>query len=163
MSASTPTLDSLAARGARFSHATTPVPTTLPAVTSLLTGLYPTRHGVRDNGAFRLPEEQLTLAEVLHGQGYETAAFIAAFVLDRQFGLAQGFDQFDDLDAVRAGVHAHATVAPGTEPARFLRPSQADRCRDTREHEEERARREPGAARSHSDRLLQERTSPRRE
>ena len=63
-----------------------------------MTGNYPPVHGVRDNGTYRLPEEQLTLAEVLDGQGYETAAFIGAFVLDRDFGIAQGFDTYDDGD-----------------------------------------------------------------
>ncbi len=90
----TPHLDRLAERGVNFTRARTSVPLTLPAHASIMTGNYPPVHGVRDNGAFRLPEEQLTLAELLRGRGYETAAFIGAFVLDRQFGLAQGFDHF---------------------------------------------------------------------
>ncbi len=93
--ASTPTLDSLAARGARFSHATTPVPTTLPAVTSLLTGLYPTRHGVRDNGRFRLEASFETLAERFRAAGWRTGAVLASAVLEKERGLAQGFESWD--------------------------------------------------------------------
>ena len=94
----TPHLDRLARGGVNFTRARTSVPLTLPAHASILTGNYPPVHGVRDNGSYRLPEEQLTLAEVLHGQGYETAAFIGAFVLDRDFGIAQGFDVYDEGD-----------------------------------------------------------------
>ena len=92
----TPHLDRLSAGGVNFKRARTSVPLTLPAHASIMTGNYPPVHGVRDNGAYRLPEEQSTLAEILHGQGFETAAFIGAFVLDRQFGLAQGFDHYDE-------------------------------------------------------------------
>jgi choline-sulfatase len=92
----TPHLDRLAQGGVNFTSARTSVPLTLPAHASIMTGNYPPVHGVRDNGAFRLSDEQLTLAEVLRREGYETAAFIGAFVLDRQFGLAQGFDDYDE-------------------------------------------------------------------
>src|SRR5262249_54293463 len=73
--------DGLAARGLRFSDATTVTPLTLPAHASLMTGTFPSRHGVRDNGGFRLGDDQLTLAEVLRARGYRTGGFIAAFVL----------------------------------------------------------------------------------
>ncbi|MDH3812886.1 MAG: sulfatase-like hydrolase/transferase [Acidobacteriota bacterium] len=94
--AQTPHLDRLARAGVNFTRARTSVPLTLPAHASIMTGNYPPVHGVRDNGSYRLPQEQLTLAEVLDGHGYETAAFIGAFVLDRDFGLAQGFDVYDE-------------------------------------------------------------------
>jgi arylsulfatase A-like enzyme/Tfp pilus assembly protein PilF len=96
--AQTPHLDRLARSGVNFTRARTSVPLTLPAHASIMTGNYPPVHGVRDNGSYRLPEEQLTLAEVLDRHGYETAAFIGAFVLDRSFGLAQGFDTYDAGD-----------------------------------------------------------------
>jgi len=51
---------------------------------------------VRSNGEYRLPAEQDSLAEVLQARGYRTAAFVASFVLDRRFGLDQGFDHYDD-------------------------------------------------------------------
>jgi arylsulfatase A-like enzyme/Flp pilus assembly protein TadD len=95
---STPHLDGLAAGGVNFTRARTSAPLTLPAHASIMTGTYPPVHGVRDNGSYRLPEDQLALAEVLDEHGYETAAFIGAFVLDRSFGLAQGFDVYDEGD-----------------------------------------------------------------
>ncbi len=93
--AETPHFDSLVERGVRFDVAVTTSPTTLPAHSSLMTGLYPPRHGVRDNGIFRLGAEQVTLAERLHQAGYETAAFVGCFVLDARYGLSQGFDTYD--------------------------------------------------------------------
>jgi choline-sulfatase len=97
--AQTPHLDGLARAGLRFSQATTVVPLTLPAHSSLLTGTFPNWHGVRDNGGFYLGDEQVTLAEVLRERGYRTGGFIGAFVLDSRWGIAQGFDRFfDDFD-----------------------------------------------------------------
>jgi choline-sulfatase len=97
--ARTPRIDALANAGLRFEHATTVVPLTLPAHSSLMTGTFPGWHGVRDNGGFYLDDDQLTLAEVLKEQGYRTGGFIGAFVLDRRWGIAQGFDRyFDEFD-----------------------------------------------------------------
>jgi arylsulfatase A-like enzyme/Tfp pilus assembly protein PilF len=92
----TPNLDGLASRGVNFTRTRTPVPLTLPSHTSIMTSLYPAWHGVRDNGAYHLSEKFTTLAEVLKKQGYTTAAFVGSFVLDHRFGLAQGFDSYDD-------------------------------------------------------------------
>src|SRR5262245_60339898 len=78
----TPTLDTLAARGTRFTHAYAHAPTTLASHTSILTGLRPPSHGVRNNGAFRVPDAAVTLADVLKNAGYATGAFVSAFVLD---------------------------------------------------------------------------------
>ncbi|MGB6369259.1 MAG: sulfatase-like hydrolase/transferase [Thermoanaerobaculia bacterium] len=94
--ARTPNLDALALGGVNFTRTRASVPLTLPSHASILTASYPPTHTVRDNGSFRLPAEQLTLAEVLASQGYDTAAFVGSFVLDRRFGLAQGFDLYDD-------------------------------------------------------------------
>lgn len=92
----TPNLDRLAREGVNFTRARSPVPLTLPAHASILTGNYPPSHTVRSNGEYRLPEQQTSLAEVLQDRGYRTAAFVASFVLDRRFGLDQGFDHYDD-------------------------------------------------------------------
>jgi arylsulfatase A-like enzyme/Flp pilus assembly protein TadD len=89
----TPNLDQLAKEGTLFENVYTPVPLTLPAHTSMLTGEYPSKHGVRDNGE-ALADSVPTLAEQLHTAGVHTAAFIGAFVLDRRFGLARGFDDY---------------------------------------------------------------------
>lgn len=93
---STPVLDGLAVGGVRFAHATASTPMTLPSHASIHTGLYPPRHGVRDNGLFRLTERHRTLAERLKASGCATAAFVGSFVLDRRYGLSQGFDVYDD-------------------------------------------------------------------
>ncbi len=94
--AATPTLDALARDGIRFEHAFTPVPLTLPAHATLLTGLQPPGHGLTDNGmrATRFPVA--TLAERLRAEGYDTAAFVAAFVLHSVHGLDRGFALYDD-------------------------------------------------------------------
>jgi choline-sulfatase len=100
----TSTLDRLAAKGLRFDDAVTSVPLTLPSHATILTGLYPPNHGIRNNGRGALPSEQLTLAESLRDRGYDTAAFIGAFVLDARFGLDQGFATYDfevDQDGYR--------------------------------------------------------------
>lgn len=92
----TPTLDALAARGIRFDRAYTQAPMTLPAHASILTGLIPPAHGVRNNGSFRLDSSHQTLATCLRQAGYRTGAFVGAFVLDVRFGLNHGFDVYDD-------------------------------------------------------------------
>jgi hypothetical protein len=82
--ARTPTLDRLAAEGARFAQASSPTPITFTAHTSLLTALYPFEHGARGNGDFYLAARFDTLATTLGRAGYRTAAFVSAFVLDRR-------------------------------------------------------------------------------
>jgi arylsulfatase A-like enzyme/Tfp pilus assembly protein PilF len=94
--AKTPAIDSLAARGVRFEHAMSAVPLTLPSHATILSGLLPPHHGLRNNGAGVFPADRQTLATLFSANGYRTAAFIAAFVLDRRFGLQRGFDVYDD-------------------------------------------------------------------
>jgi arylsulfatase A-like enzyme/Tfp pilus assembly protein PilF len=94
--AATPVLDALAARGVRFATAVAHVPLTTPSHASILTGLTPLRHGVRDNGDFALPEAIPTVAEAFRAAGYQTGAFVSGFPLDRRFGLARGFETYDD-------------------------------------------------------------------
>jgi sulfatase-like protein len=87
-----------------FERALAAAPITLPAHVSLFTGQYPYTHGVRNNGEFALADRVPTLATALHDRGYRTAAFVSAFVLDRRYGLARGFDAYDDrLDAAGEG------------------------------------------------------------
>jgi arylsulfatase A-like enzyme/Tfp pilus assembly protein PilF len=95
-SARTPTLDALAAEGLVFDRAYSPAPITLPAHTTIFTGFEPIEHGVHNNGRFVVPEEMETLAEFLSVAGYDTAAFVSAFVLDSKFNLDQGFDVYSD-------------------------------------------------------------------
>jgi choline-sulfatase len=91
----TPELEALAARGVRFTQAYSTVPTTLPSHTSMLTGLYPADHGIRENGR-RVSQELELLAELLKQKHYSTAAFVSGFPLSSEFGLARGFDHYDD-------------------------------------------------------------------
>jgi arylsulfatase A-like enzyme len=94
--AETPNLDRLAAAGVVFDTAIAPVPLTLPSHASMLTGLYPYQHGVHQNGFYTLPESFTTVAEVLSGRGYRTGAFLGSIILIKRFGLAQGFQTYDD-------------------------------------------------------------------
>ena len=119
----TPTLEALADRGVRFSQAWTTVPMTLPAHTSMLTGLYPSEHGIRENSRF-LDDDRTLLAERLRDAGYSTAAFISGYPLKRQFGLARGFDHYDD-DMGRG--NAERAAGPTTERALSYLESHARR------------------------------------
>jgi len=94
--AKTPNIDNLAHSGVLFKRAYSPVPLTLPAHTSILTGTYPPYHGVRNNGKYVLSSKATTLAEILKTFGYTTAAFISSYILDSRFGLDQGFDYYGD-------------------------------------------------------------------
>ncbi|MFQ6104663.1 MAG: tetratricopeptide repeat protein [Candidatus Glassbacteria bacterium] len=93
---STPNMDFLAANGVLFENAISPAPLTLPSHTTLLTGLYPQTHGVRDNTTYKLSDKAVTLAEILHDNGYNTAAVVGAFVLHSSYGLDQGFEYYND-------------------------------------------------------------------
>ena len=90
----TPELDALAEVSVVFEDAYTVSPVTLPAHTSLLTGLYPSTHGVRDNGAMQLPASASSLPELLERAGYRSRAVVSAFVLNECFGLDQGFEEY---------------------------------------------------------------------
>lgn len=92
----TPNIDSLAAEGIRFTHAFTPIPITLPSHAVMLTGTYPMMSGMHDFSGNTLSPSQPTLAKVLRARGYDTGAVIGAAVLDRRFGLNQGFDFYYD-------------------------------------------------------------------
>jgi len=94
--AATPSIDRLAAAGVRFADAHAHNVTTLASHANILSGRYPTDHGVRDNSGFRFPTGVDTLATVLKARGYRTGAFISAYPLDSRFGLDRGFDVYDD-------------------------------------------------------------------
>ncbi len=92
----TPSLDKLARRGLVFEQCVTASPFTLPSHCTIMTGLYPTYHGVRINGNTALGDKQETMAEALGRRGYDCGAFIGAFVLDGRWGLKQGFGEYND-------------------------------------------------------------------
>ena len=106
--ARTPVLDRLAARGVRYANAWAPTPLTLPSHATLLTGLLPPEHGLRDNGIAVLPAKLPTLATVLAARGYATGAFVSSRVLDARFGLGRGFAVYDDrMAAERVGEYGY--------------------------------------------------------
>lgn len=92
----TPAMHQLAADGVQFVNAYAHTPLTLPSHASIMTGLTPLGHGVSNNTSHRLASASITLAEIVKAAGYRTGAFVGAFVLSSQFGLNQGFDEYDD-------------------------------------------------------------------
>jgi arylsulfatase A-like enzyme/Flp pilus assembly protein TadD len=107
--AKTPNLDALARDGVRFDDAVAAAPITGPAHAALFTGKYPGRLGVRDNASTPLPADANTLAHVLSSRGFATGGFIGAFILDRPYGFARGFAQFDGgFTRVDSGHEANA-------------------------------------------------------
>jgi len=119
--ARTPNLDRLAGEGIRFSRVYAPAPLTLPSHASILTGLYPATHGVRNNGHDLAPKWR-TLAEILKARGFATAAFVSAFSVDSRFGIGRGFDVYDDtFDASAALKGANAERRAEATFARFSR------------------------------------------
>jgi choline-sulfatase len=91
----TPSFNGVAVKGARFRQAYAAVPETLPSHVSMMTGIYPASHGVHEN-ARNLSSSQPLAAERLKQAGYRTAAFVSSYILARRFGLARGFDTYDD-------------------------------------------------------------------
>jgi arylsulfatase A-like enzyme/Tfp pilus assembly protein PilF len=111
--AGTPSIDWLARQGVTFEDALCSVPLTLPSHASMLTGLSPLSHGIRDNANFKLADDFVTLAEVLRANQYSTGAAVGAFILDRRFGLNQGFASYDD------------DLSRGSHPSEFSYPERS--------------------------------------
>ena len=115
----TPALNRLAREGVIFLRAYAHLPMTLPAHTSILSGTYPLYNGVVDNGGYRVPDEIITLPEVLKEHGYTTAGFISAAVLKRTFNLNQGFEYWNEED-----------IQPQKEMTALVAERKADRTTD---------------------------------
>jgi arylsulfatase A-like enzyme/tetratricopeptide (TPR) repeat protein len=114
--AETPVMDGLGRRGARFENVVTAVPITGPAHATLFTGQYPPVHGVRENVGFTLGTRHPTLATILQGHGYRTAAFVGAFPVAAAYGFGQGFDHYnEDFHPAPAG--SQGAERPGNEVA----------------------------------------------
>ncbi len=104
----TPHINRLAEDGILFENAYSHSPLTLPSHWSILTGTYPFVHGIKENAFFSTNSNIVNLAQILKGEGYSTAAFVGAFVLDRRFGLGKGFDHYyDNFDW-----QSHSNVSP---------------------------------------------------
>jgi len=92
----TPNLDKIARQGALFENAVAPAPLTAPSHASMMTGVYPTVHKVRNTGGFVLSSSEPKLAKILQDQGWDTAAFVGSSVLKARFGFNEGFALYDD-------------------------------------------------------------------
>jgi arylsulfatase A-like enzyme len=95
----TPAIDAFFREATRYPRARTVTPLTLPAHTSMFTGLFPARHAIHDNVTEPLPPAERRafplLAEELRAAGYATAAFVSRAVLARPTGIASGFETFE--------------------------------------------------------------------
>jgi len=100
----TPNIDKLAEKGVVFTRAFAHNPLTLPSHANILLGLTPLRHGVHDNGFFKVPPSLPNLATYLKDNGYSCGAFIGAFPLDSRFGLNKGFDVYDQSYGAGTGL-----------------------------------------------------------
>ncbi|MCU0234031.1 MAG: sulfatase-like hydrolase/transferase [Thermoanaerobaculales bacterium] len=119
----TPAIDALRRDGILYERAYTPAPLTLPAHVSLLTGLLPPAHGVRDNLGYtvsgaRTPMLQQRLAE----RGYATGAAVSAFVLRGATGIGEGFGFYDDELEVAAGRGLQGIQRAGPATLERVRP-----------------------------------------
>jgi arylsulfatase A-like enzyme/tetratricopeptide (TPR) repeat protein len=116
----TPALDALARDAIVFDNAYSPVPLTLPAHASLLSGQLPPAHGVRDNLGYVFDAARhATLQSLLKARGYATGAAVSAYVLHHSTGIAAGFDFYDDkVDTSAAGHAVGQAQRSGAESAR---------------------------------------------
>lgn len=110
-----PVLEALCAESVRFTNAHTVAPLTLPAHSSMFTGLYPPRHGVRANGPARLALAADTLAERAAHAGFQTAGFVGALALDQDYGIAQGFETWTQPDENSGRVTGQISDRPASE------------------------------------------------
>jgi len=119
----TPRIDRLAAEGVLFEQCVAPAPITLPSHASLMTATDPFVHGVRYNG-YVLGQGSETLAEALHQRDYATAAEIGAYVLNAEYGLDQGFDDYRDVGDDRLERGAAEVADAAIERLRALGPAE---------------------------------------
>jgi arylsulfatase A-like enzyme/Flp pilus assembly protein TadD len=115
----TPNVDAFAAEGTVFENTISPVPITLPAHSSMLTGTIPPHHGVHDNSDYQLDQSNVTLAEMLKHRGFTTGGIISAFVLDSAFGIDQGFDTYNDRFQEERVTAGDISERIGAETSRF--------------------------------------------
>jgi arylsulfatase A-like enzyme/cytochrome c-type biogenesis protein CcmH/NrfG len=121
----TPHLDALRRDAVLFTNAYTPTPLTFPAHSSLLTGLLPGQHGVRDNVGYSLDEGKISrgelpfLPQILKSRGYATGGAVSAYVLLGRNGLKTGFDFYEDSIELRTNRGLGGLQRPGSETLRL--------------------------------------------
>jgi arylsulfatase A-like enzyme len=106
-----PHIDALAARGARFDSAWAAAPWTLPSIMSIQTSRYPSSHRVENDG-LKLAPDIPTLAATLRAAGYATAGFVSHIYASRLFGFDRGFERFDDFGVSQPGYRLEAGLEP---------------------------------------------------
>jgi choline-sulfatase len=129
----TPHLDALSKEGAMAPEASAQVPLTRPSHVTLLTGLYPAEHGIRDNVSPSLEDGVPTLSTMLKSAGFATAGFVSSVVLASQSGLGRGFDLFSDKFEIGANdarflntIQRRGDI-PTTEAIAWLRARKGER------------------------------------
>ena len=121
----TPAIDRLRKDGVLYERAYTTTPLTFPAHASLLTGLLPAVHGVRDNVGYKLDPGRIAsgdlpyLPQILKGKGYATGGAISAYVLQGKLGLSTGFDFYEDSVEFNTGTGLGGLQRPGGETLRL--------------------------------------------
>ncbi len=124
----TPAIDALRRDGILYARAYAHTPLTLPSHASLLTGLLPGEHGVRDNVGYSLDAEKVArhelpyLPQLLKEAGYATGAGVSAYVIRARTGLSTAFDFYEDSIEFQSGAGLGGLQRPGTETLAKLRP-----------------------------------------
>ena len=118
----TPNLDALQRDSILYERAYSHCPMTLPSHVSILTGLLPTEHGVRNNIGYRFDTKIPTLQKILHQHGYRTGAAVSAYVLRSETGISDGFDFYDDAIAAAATGAISEYQRSGFETLRIAKP-----------------------------------------
>ncbi len=94
-----PNIDKIAAEGALFKRSFSTAPWTLPSHASMFTGTYVSRHGL-DKGKEKLPDDFVTIAELLHREGYLTASLSSNIWVSEITGLSRGFEYFKNAKEI---------------------------------------------------------------
>ncbi len=116
----TPAIDALRSDGVLFTRAYSHYPLTLPSHASILTGLLPPDHGVRDNSGYTLDlGKHPFLPRELKKLGYATGGVVSAFVLRGPTGIGPGFDFYEDGIETRKGAPLGGQQRPGGESLRL--------------------------------------------
>lgn len=119
----TPNIDALRRDAILFQHAYSHCPMTLPSHASVLTGLLPTEHGVRNNIGYKFDGAKFpTLAKVLAANGYATGAAVSSYVLRSDTGINAGFEYYDDSIPVAAAGAASEHQRSGLETLKYAKP-----------------------------------------
>lgn len=128
----TPNLIELMEKSYFFKNIYAVAPITLPAHCSIFTGLYPRHNGVKDNSIYKLKEEAETIPEILKNYGYESYGFISSYLLNRRFGLNQGFkvyqDNFIPLDKKKHFPSTRRAFDTISEAIKFLNKVEEDKA-----------------------------------